>query len=74
MEKNILQALSVRPSSTIYAALPHSGPSSYTFVEHRRYLGALLDLLGIHQRVTFDDWESALGFEVYRELPKTILL
>src|SRR6266700_4462785 len=45
--------------------LPDSGPGSYTFVEHRRYLDALLDMLGVHQRVTFvvHDWGSALGFD-----------
>ncbi len=45
--------------------LPNSGPNSYTFIEHRRYLDALLDLLGVHQRVTFvvHDWGSALGFD-----------
>jgi haloalkane dehalogenase len=38
--------------------LPDSGPGSYTFVEHRRYLDALFDLLGIKERVTFvvHDW------------------
>ena len=45
--------------------LPNSGPNSYTFIEHRRYLDALLDLLGVHQRVTLvvHDWGSALGFD-----------
>jgi haloalkane dehalogenase len=45
--------------------LPNSGPGSYTFVEHRRYLDTLLDQLGVHQRVTFvvHDWGSALGFD-----------
>lgn len=45
--------------------LPDSGPGSYTFVEHRRYLDALLDLLGMKQRVTLvvHDWGSALGFD-----------
>src|SRR5215831_6955757 len=45
--------------------LPDSGPSSYTFVEHRRYLDALLDKLGVAERVTFviHDWGSALGFD-----------
>ena len=33
--------------------LPNSGPDSYRFVEHRRYLDALLDALDVHQRVTF---------------------
>jgi haloalkane dehalogenase len=47
------------------AKLPHSGRSSYTFVEHRRYLDALLDALGVHERVTLvvHDWGSALGFD-----------
>jgi haloalkane dehalogenase len=45
--------------------LQGSGPNSYTFIEHRSFLDALLDLLGIHQRVTFvvHDWGSALGFD-----------
>ena len=45
--------------------LPESGPASYTFVEHRRYLDALLDGLGVQERVTFvvHDWGSALGFD-----------
>ena len=45
--------------------LPDSGPGSYTFVEHRRYLDALLDELGVRERVTFviHDWGSALGFD-----------
>jgi haloalkane dehalogenase len=45
--------------------LPDSGPGSYRFVEHRRYLDALLDELGIRERVTFvvHDWGSALGFD-----------
>ncbi|HET7095736.1 MAG TPA: haloalkane dehalogenase [Thermomicrobiales bacterium] len=47
------------------AKLPNSGPGSYTFVEHRRYLDALLDALGVRERVTFviHDWGSALGFD-----------
>jgi haloalkane dehalogenase len=45
--------------------LPNSGPGSYRFVEHRRYLDALLETLGVHERVTFviHDWGSALGFD-----------
>jgi haloalkane dehalogenase len=45
--------------------LPDSGPSSYRFVEHRRYLDALLDALDVRERVTFviHDWGSALGFD-----------
>src|SRR6266403_1520507 len=44
--------------------LPDSGPDSYRFVEHRRYLDALLEALDVHERVTFviHDWGSALGF------------
>lgn len=45
--------------------LPGSGPDSYTFVEHRRYLDALLEALGVRERVTFvvHDWGAALGFD-----------
>jgi len=45
--------------------LPDSGPGSYRFVEHRRYLDALLESLNVHERVTFviHDWGSALGFD-----------
>jgi haloalkane dehalogenase len=45
--------------------LPDSGPGSYRFVEHRRYLDALLESLDVRERVTFviHDWGSALGFD-----------
>src|SRR5215468_8473930 len=45
--------------------LPNSGPGSYRFIEHRRYLDALLEALDVHERVTFviHDWGSALGFD-----------
>src|ERR1700704_6621427 len=45
--------------------LPDSGPGSYRFVEHRRYLDGLLDALNVRERVTFvvHDWGSALGFD-----------
>lgn len=45
--------------------LPDSGPDSYRFVEHRRYLDALLDQLGARERLTLvvHDWGSALGFD-----------
>jgi haloalkane dehalogenase len=45
--------------------LPNSGPDSYRFVEHRRYLDALLEALDVRERVTFaiHDWGSALGFD-----------
>src|SRR5262247_55913 len=45
--------------------LPNSGPDSYRFVEHRRYLDYLMDALDVRERVTFviHDWGSALGFD-----------
>jgi haloalkane dehalogenase len=45
--------------------LPDSGPGSYRFVEHRRYVDALLQALNVRERVTFvlHDWGSALGFD-----------
>jgi haloalkane dehalogenase len=41
------------------------GPGSYRFVEHREYLDALLEQLGVQERVTLviHDWGSALGFD-----------
>lgn len=45
--------------------LAEPGPGSYRYVEHRRYLDALLEVLGVDDRVTFvlHDWGSALGFD-----------
>jgi haloalkane dehalogenase len=45
--------------------LPNSGPGSYRFVEHRRYLDALLEALDVREQVTLviHDWGSALGFD-----------
>ncbi len=42
-----------------------SGPGSYRFVEHRRYLDALLEALDVRERITFvvHDWGSALAFD-----------
>ena len=47
------------------AKLTPSGPDRYRFVEHRKYLDALLDALGVRERVTLviHDWGSALGFD-----------
>ncbi|MCR9095519.1 MAG: haloalkane dehalogenase [bacterium] len=41
------------------------GPDSYTFVEHRRFLDALLEALDVRENVTLviHDWGSALGFD-----------
>ncbi len=45
--------------------LEDSGPDRYTFVEHRRYLDALLAGIGVEADVTLvvHDWGSALGFD-----------
>ncbi len=41
------------------------GVDSYRFVEHRRYLDALLESAGVRENVTLviHDWGSALGFD-----------
>jgi haloalkane dehalogenase len=46
------------------AKIPDSGPERYTFVEHRDYLFALLEQIGVTENVTLviHDWGSALGF------------
>ena len=45
--------------------LDASGPGRYRFVEHREYLDALLEALGVARNVTFviHDWGSGLGFD-----------
>ena len=45
--------------------LEASGPERYTFEEHRHYLDAALEALGVSQSVTWviHDWGSALGFD-----------
>jgi haloalkane dehalogenase len=45
--------------------LEPSGPERYRFVEHRRYLDAFLEAVGVSDDVTFvvHDWGSALGFD-----------
>jgi haloalkane dehalogenase len=54
--------------------LPESGPGRYRFVEHRRFLDALLEDLGICENVTFvvHDWGSALGFDWARRHPEGV--
>ncbi len=49
--------------------LDDSGPDSYTFVQHREYLFALLEQLGVTGNVTLvvHDWGSALGFDWARQ-------
>ncbi|MCJ7773321.1 MAG: haloalkane dehalogenase [Desulfobacterales bacterium] len=45
--------------------LKNSGPDSYTFVEHRRYLDKLLEDIGVSRKILFviHDWGSSLGFD-----------
>ncbi len=45
--------------------LEPSGPDRYRFVEHRRYLDALLEALDVRRNVTLviHDWGSGLGFD-----------
>ncbi len=45
--------------------LDKSGPESYRFVDHRKYLDGILDALGVTENVTLviHDWGSALGFD-----------
>jgi haloalkane dehalogenase len=53
--------------------LQNSGPESYTFIEHRKYLDALLESIGVTDKVVFviHDWGSALGFDwAYRHPDK----
>jgi haloalkane dehalogenase len=54
--------------------LPESGPGSYTFVEHRRYLDALLDVLDVRERVILvgHDWGAALAFDWARRHPDAV--
>lgn len=54
--------------------LDNPGPQSYRFVEHRRYLDALLQELGVESNVTLvvHDWGSALGFDWARRHPDAV--
>ncbi len=49
--------------------LDDPGPDSYRYVEHREYLFAAWEQLGIRDNVTFviHDWGSALGFDWARQ-------
>jgi haloalkane dehalogenase len=49
--------------------LENSGPDSYRYVEHREFLFAAWDQLGIDNNVTLviHDWGSALGFDWARQ-------
>lgn len=57
------------------AKLDPSGPDTYRFVEHRKYLDALLDALGLlRERSVFviHDWGSALGFHWAHRHPEAV--
>lgn len=49
--------------------LPNSGPDRYTFAEHRAFLHAAWEQLGVTENVTLviHDWGSALGFDWARQ-------
>ena len=51
-----------------------AGPDSYRFVEHRKYLDAFLETVGVDARVTLvvHDWGSALGFDWARRHPDAV--
>jgi haloalkane dehalogenase len=55
--------------------LDNPGPDSYRYVEHREYLFAAWEALGIADRVTFviHDWGSALGFDWAFQHPDAVL-
>ena len=54
--------------------LASSGPGKYRFAEHRAYLDAFLDAVGVHGNVTLvvHDWGSALGFDWARRNPDSV--
>jgi pimeloyl-ACP methyl ester carboxylesterase len=54
--------------------LEGSGHGSYRFVEHRRYLDAFLDAVGVTDPVTLvlHDWGSALGFDWAARHPEAV--
>ena len=55
--------------------LENSGPDRYRYVEHRDYLFAAWEALGVAERVTFviHDWGSALGFDWACQHPDSVL-
>ena len=54
--------------------LDDSGAQSYTFAEHRKYLFALLEELGVTDNVTLviHDWGSGLGFHWAHQNPGAV--
>ncbi|MEM7501899.1 MAG: haloalkane dehalogenase [Pseudomonadota bacterium] len=57
------------------AKLDNAGPTSYGYLEHREYLFAAWEALGVKDRVTLvlHDWGSALGFDWASQRPDAIL-
>jgi haloalkane dehalogenase len=54
--------------------LPESGPDSYTYLQHRDYLFALWERLGVTHNVVLvlHDWGSALGFDWAAQHPDRV--
>lgn len=54
--------------------LEPSGPERYTFREHRRFLDAFLEAVGVTDHVTLviHDWGSALGFDWANRHPAAV--
>ena len=54
--------------------LDNPGPDSYRYVEHREYLFAAWQALGVSDRVTLviHDWGSALGFDWAQQHPDLV--
>ena len=54
--------------------LDNSGPDSYKYVEHRKYLFELLEQIGVESDATFviHDWGSALGFDWAMQNPDSV--
>src|SRR5262249_27550983 len=56
------------------AKLPNTRTGSYTLVEHRNYLDALLDTLQVNEHVTLvmHDWGASFGFDWARRHPAAV--
>ncbi|MDT7582159.1 MAG: haloalkane dehalogenase [Pseudonocardiales bacterium] len=54
--------------------LPAAGPGSYRFVEHRRFLDGLLDVLDVRERVVLvgHDWGGVLAIDWARRHPDAV--
>lgn len=56
------------------AKIVPSGPNTYTFAEHRRYLDAFLELMGVEEDAVLvvHDWGGPLGFDWARCHPDAV--